>query len=154
MTKTNPHERRLYILVRTDTTSLNAGKAMAQVAHAANQLSELALRKEVVATSNTPAESVAWLADAYLEWCGEGDDYRGFGTTIVLASADLLNDYDYIIDEIRNRHFNYAAGLVIDPSYPILDGRVTHLVEFPTCAWVFGGVAELRPVLESFSLHP
>jgi hypothetical protein len=154
-------EFRLYILVRTDTKSLNPGKGMAQVAHAANQLSEMALRG-VKATANAYSteqlkdahESHAKLKHAYEEWAGEGEDYRGFGTTIVLASEEPDQDFEWVRSELARRQCHVGMGTVVDPTYPVRDGAVTHLVSFPTCMWVFGRVSDLQPVLETFKLHP
>lgn len=154
-------EFRLYILVRTDTKSLNPGKGMAQVAHAANQLSEMAL-KGAKATANAYSsedlkdanDQLTMLKHGYAEWVGEGEDYRGFGTTIVLASETPDQDFEWVRSELVRRQCHAGMGIVVDPTYPIRDGAVTHLVSFPTCMWVFGRVSDLQPVLGIFDLHP
>jgi hypothetical protein len=96
----NPYLR-LYIIVRNDLQSLNPGKAMAQAAHASNQLvHEFGDREEVK------------------EWQAQS---RGFGTTIVLAANGL---------EIKNTinkskglifsAFKIPVGLVYDDTYPYI----------------------------------
>jgi peptidyl-tRNA hydrolase len=124
---------RLYILMRTDLASMNSGKGMAQAAHAANAFIH--------------------------EWqCAEGIDIwqaetsQGFGTTITLSvpSKSALVDMVAIADAL-----GYPSGLVHDPSYPVRDGQVTHLVPVDTCGYVF--VPENTappPGLRLLKLHP
>jgi peptidyl-tRNA hydrolase len=85
-----PH--RLYILVRNDLPSMNPGRAMAQAAHAANQL---------VFEHGKDRRIVDWQED------------RGFGTTICL-SADKQTIYSIIKRAQKRKHL---VGLVYDPTY-------------------------------------
>lgn len=132
--------------MRTDTLSLNPGKAMAQAAHAANMLSEAAHAARIA-----KCEHSEWLWEAYQEWIAD----RGFGTTITLAAPFGDQDFDNL-----ERQFDQPAFLpisvadrVVDPTYPVSDGEVTHLVEFTPCFWVFGDATDLAPVLEKYQLH-
>ena len=51
-----------------------------------------------------------------------------------------------------------TGGTVVDPTYPISDGSVTHLVPFATCGWLFGDVNTLKALLNThrhgYSFHP
>lgn len=81
--------------MRNDLNSMNAGKAMAQAAHASNLFIKKFGKDERV-----------------IKW--EGD--RGFGTTIVLACSG---------EEVNKRvkkalEKNLIAGHVFDPSYPFI----------------------------------
>lgn len=92
-TKLIQHEpHRLYILVRNDLPSMNPGRAMAQAAHAANQLVfEYGKRQQII----------DWQED------------RGFGTTIC-----LVTDKPTIVSRIaRAKKFGHIAGLTYDPTY-------------------------------------
>lgn len=88
-----PH--RLYILMRNDLASMNAGKAMAQAAHASNLFTKKFGKDELVA-----------------KW--EGD--RGFGTTIVLACSG--EDVNKRVRKALEKKL--LAGHVFDPSYPFV----------------------------------
>lgn len=147
---------RLYILMRTDMPSLNPGKAMAQAAHAGNMLSEHFRRL-------TPGDTAQ--EQLFAKWLGD----RGFGTTIVLCKnrwSDLGRNFDPgdpttredligLIDQASSIG-NVVSGIVHDPTYPVSDGAVTHLVPVDVCAWVFGDANDprLRAVLDQYQLHP
>ena len=139
----------LYILVRNDLQSLNAGKAMAQASHASNAF----IKKH----GHTKAAK---------EWAGETS--QGFGTVIVLSVnkkqldeavhkcdvADVVEDptYPYIVN-------NEVASL-IDPNHhtvaPIVksDGTVVLHRKEITCAYVFGTKEECKPIVGHLPLHP
>ena len=126
----------LYILMRTDMDSMNPGKACAQAAHAANHF-------------------VRWCESEHEEilskwWQQTG---RGFGTTIVLGvqDGDML---DECVSKARST--GYLSGSVRDPSYPVQDGLVTHLLDITTCGWVFGNREDLKfmQIMEKYSLLP
>jgi hypothetical protein len=144
----------MYILMRTDLGSLNSGKAMAQAAHASNALEahfETTIQSAI--TSNDPAkrEKMETLNAAYHKW--KSQTPQGFGTTIVLgAHMSLIS-----LDVRRLREFGYLSGIVHDPTYPITDGSVTHLIPLDTCAYVFApdkNDPNIRMTLESYDLHP
>lgn len=121
----------LYILMRTDLDSLNAGKAMAQAAHAANQF----------VFENDGDEDV-------FRWTQETN--QGFGTTIVLAVSgeDELDSYVLLAQSD-----GFYAGVTHDPSYPIRDGNVIHTIPLNTCGYVFSPNGSI-PFLQRLSLHP
>ena len=123
----------LYILMRTDLDSLNPGKACAQASHAANQC-VYDIRHSGDAFLN--AQLVAW----------EGD--RGFGTCIVLAS----DDQDMLKRVVKMNAFGIHCGVAHDPSYPLLDGKVLHLIPLNTCAYAFGLKEILEPFVSDLSL--
>ena len=88
-----PH--RLYILMRDDLNSLNAGKAMAQAAHASNLFIKRFGRDEQVT-----------------KW----DGGRGFGTTIVLACSG-----EEVFKRVKKAlERKIQAGHVYDPTYPFV----------------------------------
>lgn len=134
----------LYILPRKDMDSLNhAGKMAAQVAHAANHAAD-----QIQQAKFGPANRTAWMA-----W--EKSTEQGFGTTIVFGS--ILNT-PLTIDSIRAIvqaaiAMGYAGGIVHDPTYPLQDGKVVHLIPIDTCGWVFGSKTGLEPVLKYLNLH-
>ena len=106
----------LYILMRNDMDSLNPGKACAQAAHASNQFV-----KQLPSNSEYKIE--------YRKWAG----IRGYGTTIVLsASKEQIEEICYPSDSD-----NFPAGVVIDETYPLRDGRVTHYFPCLTCGYIF-----------------
>lgn len=117
-------EPKLYILMRSDMDSLNPGKAMAQASHATSQF-EHAVRTRIVGGDSD-------IANAYERWRGEGG---GFGTTIVLdvgGGGELKT-----VVEHYQRSVKFLAGITVDPTYPILDGRALHTLSIETCGYVF-----------------
>lgn len=126
----------LYILMRSDMASLNPGKAMAQAAHAANHFidhNKLTLKKEIH------------------EWCYCGT--YSFGTTIVLEVNEEELDFQI------GRSFNVfpittlTRGRILDPTYPIKDGEVTHILPVRTCGYIFGRKDELSPYVGHLKLY-
>lgn len=123
--------------MRNDLNSLNPGKACAQAAHAANCLSEYFHRVDVKSYKN--------LIEKYDEWLG-GD--RGFGTTIVLeANIDEINEVLAKADESY-----ITSGSVIDTSYPIQDGKVTHHIILTTCGFLFGPPSKIKEITKNLIL--
>lgn len=114
----------LYILMRLDLASMNPGKACAQAAHAANQfIHDINMKREQHGDFD--------MSDAVYAWENQTD--QGFGTTIVLAvNQRQMGD---VIDWAEN--FGILSGITHDPTYPIRDGEVTHLIPLDTCAYVF-----------------
>lgn len=140
----------LYILMRTDTASLNPGKAMAQAVHAGNAL-ETHCGREIQVGLLEGDPSVEALGDAYYTW--KNQTSQGFGTTIVLGGSMSLIS----MDVKRLQGLGYLADIVHDPSYPIRDGDVTHLIPLDTCAYVFAPDKDdpmIRMILSSYGLHP
>lgn len=135
-------EPTLYILMRTDMASMNPGKAMAQAAHAANAFIRDVQRPE--------AYSV-FIHAAVEEW--EESTHQGFGTTITLA-VPSEREMDEIVHAAAEA--NLPAAAVHDPTYPLRDGAVTHLLPINTCAYVFTPCRLAHPVsaLAGLELHP
>lgn len=138
-------DSRLYILMRDDMTSMNAGKAMAQAAHAANAFvhdMEEATRKD---NSQLTQHTNHWRA-----W--QRQTPQGFGTTITLAVSGQPELSDMI--SVAKEH-GYPAGVIHDPSYPVRDGAITHLIPIDTCGYIFVPDANERPPYMSLlPLHP
>ena len=127
----------LYILMRTDLASMNSGKGMAQATHAANQM---------VFEGQASNDAVA---KAYLdEW--QNQTGAGFGTCIVLGAkiAEIEETIGYAVNDGK------IGGVVHDPTYPLRDGEVVHLIPLDTCGYLFGRKDDLAPYLYDLSLHP
>lgn len=144
MTKTQNKETEpvLYIIVRTNLGSFNPGKKMAQAAHAANLFAKEA---EIQA---------GYINSLYKKWSTQTDQH--FGTTIVLTHEgqtwyEVLKAVDNAIQLDR-----CLANIVVDPTYPINDGEITHLIELETCAYVFcdSNDKASKFLLSTFELHP
>lgn len=121
----------LYILMRTDLTSMNPGKAVAQGAHAANQFAYFMDPKDAM----------------YIMW--KDATFAGFGTTITLSVNEAqLNAVDALI---RNAKFG-VSGIVHDPSYPLVDGDYVHSIPLDTCGYVFGDKRALDVLLGNLGL--
>lgn len=135
----------LYILMRNDLASMNAGKAVAQGAHAANQF-QTRINNLVRAVSRVPSEQK--IVDSYQLWLEQGCKDEGFGTSITLSvNAKTLSQTVQSASAI-----GLAAGEVFDPTYPIRDGAVTHLIPLITCGYVFGDKDQLNSILGSMGL--
>lgn len=119
----------LYILMRSDLDSLNPGKMVAQGAHAANQF---------VFEMDSSALFEQW----------QTSTPQGFGVTITLdVSGEQL---PLVVDAAKR--MNLTAGVTHDPSYPLQDGAVTHLLPLDTCGYVFGDKDDLHILLNQFDL--
>jgi peptidyl-tRNA hydrolase len=96
MKKTTKIEHKLYVLVRTDLPSLNPGKAMAQVAHAANSL-------------------VAEWGDTFIVQAYSNKKHP-FGTCIVLGvnKSTLVA----VMKTAQGLEWTIPWGLVVDETYP------------------------------------
>lgn len=121
--------------MRSDMVSLNPGKVAAQACHAANKFVKSCTYKK-----------------SLKEW-EEQSDGQGFGTTIVL-DAKYLSDIIDTIEEIKDGADFLDAGIVLDQTYPVRDGEVTHLIPVKTCGYVFGKKEALSPYLSKFELYP
>ena len=128
----------LYVLMRNDMDSLNSGKAMAQANHAYG-----AMKARI--RSHLPMQQ------AYISWMDQTT--QEFGTTIVLE-ADFAQIDDVIGRAERFFSKSMIAGWVHDPTYPIRDGRVTHLIPLNTCGFVFCTKEEGEDLLAHLELHP
>jgi len=126
----------LYILMRTDLDSLNPGKAMAQANHAFGALKNC-IRSKILRQKD------------YLAW--QETTPQDFGTVIVLGGNE--GEIQVALDNIHRFKLPVVAGWVHDPTYPIRDGEVTHLIPLNTCAFVFGTKVECKDVCNWFDLH-
>jgi len=157
--KNNTKEYVLYILMRTDLPSMNAGKGMAQASHASNAF--------VKKFGNTKEAK---------EW--QNETKQGFGTVLVLGvnGEELMDVYrksgDDQIDGID-------CDIIDDPTYPFIipnvelfklmdgnifssapifkaSGEVVCFRQEQTCGYVFGDKNDknLRELVKSFKLHP
>ena len=132
---------RLYILMRTDLASMNSGKGMAQAAHAANAFAHAVAK--VIASPETYT-----LLHAAQNW--KNQTTQGFGTTITLEveSEKCMNALVTL-----GSGFGFLTGIVHDPTYPVRDGNVTHLIPINTCAYIFSQNG-MPVLLETLDLHP
>jgi len=105
-----------------------------------------------------------WMLRCYYNlWENSADQ---FGVTYTWQyESNRDNDYEKFDDAMktllkRGQDISpfITGGIVTDPSYPISDGSVTHLVEFSTCGWLFGDVRFLKKLINDFSagysFHP
>lgn len=125
------------ILMRNDMASMNPGKGMAQSSHAYGALKQ-AIRESIKMQS------------AYLEWMKQ--TRQEFGTTITRAANH--ETIQTVLDEIKRWNMPVVAGWVHDPTYPVRDGEVTHLIPVDTCAFVFGEEEDCDHVCGYLMLHP
>lgn len=132
-------DQRMYVLMRTDLASMNPGKGMAQAHHAAMVFSH-DMWKRLQTGEKMPKGFVEW----------QRQTEQGFGTTLTLevpGEDDLLRMVDVALA------LGYAANVVLDPTYPVRDGGVTHLLPVYTCGYVFS--PDGSPwFLSTLPLHP
>lgn len=124
----------LYVLMRNDLTSLNAGKACAQTSHAAHQC---------WFTLDAGRPDHKRLLRAY-----EAETGQGFGTTIVLGVSEAQMRETVAVAKDHGVH----AGIVHDPTYPIKDGAALHVVPLDTCGYLFGYKDDLFPFVSDLDL--
>lgn len=111
----------LYILMRTDLGSMNPGKAVAQGCHAANQF----VFENQWQPDRTPPKG-------FDQW--QASTPQGFGVTICLGvTGKQLQERVAMAKEL-----GFKAGVTHDPSYPLRDGEVLHLIPLDTCGYIFG----------------
>lgn len=135
----------LYIVMRTDLASLNAGKGMAQSAHAATALAEV--RYGFLAGNPT-------FVEAYTTWIKQAGK---FGTTLTKDGGRMKKIHDLharFIAQIAPQSDAVSYGLIVDPTYPLVDGDTVLEIELPTCSWYFGPRRLLHPFFEHLPLHP
>lgn len=132
-------EIKLYILVRTDMESMNAGRTAAQCAHAANLFVKEIIDLQISIGDDDP------LIKNFIEWESQTD--QGYGTTIVL---DGLSE-EFINMKMGLTENEFYSMWVVDPEYPIKDGNTVHLIpNVRTCAFFFafdedkGGLKDLE----------
>lgn len=141
--------------MRTDLDSMNPGKAVAQGAHAANTFTwrmeaGKQLSKDQMdwghAQSGIPFELIRKMYEDWSQSTGQG-----FGTTVTLdVNGDLLHKVVEAVNSVSE--LSMVAEVIHDPSYPLCDGEVTHLIPLDTCGYVFGDKEELSVLLGQFDL--
>jgi len=141
----------LYIMMRNDIDSMNPGKAIAQGSHASNAFVNhfhAYMQEMSISLANDDASQ---MNKSFYEW--ENSTLQGFGTVLVLeAPMKAINTTIDIFKEIGK-----IAGVVHDPTYPIVDGSVVHYIPLDTCGYVFIPNKEEDTVasvlLKQFPLH-
>ncbi|MEE8113831.1 MAG: peptidyl-tRNA hydrolase [Nitrososphaerales archaeon] len=125
----------LYILMRGDLDSMNAGKGMAQASHAASAFA-------MCMTGDTSLLYKKWFIETR----------QGFGTVLVLS----VNETEMRTAVTVGNQLGYICDVIHDPSYPIRDGEICHFLPIDTCAYVFGDKNDplLSAVVGNFPLHP
>ena len=162
----------LYILMRTDLDSMNCGKAVAQGSHASNAFVFSMLKKMADAPIRTAIIRFMAFLDVspgffrkgiftdfslFLKWV-KGTP-QGFGTVLVLGvtEAQLRQAIETSSD------CGFAAEVIHDPTYPLVDGDTVHFLPLDTCGYVFGdknnpllsgGETREGGILSNFNLHP
>lgn len=137
----------LYILMRNDLVSMNAGKAVAQGTHASNQMVFEANKRSLEISTVRGEQSDGaknWkLLDKWQNLA------NGFGTCICLA----VNEEQMRAAVAGAKEAGLHAGITHDPSYPLKDGASLHLLPLDTCAYIFGKKGDCKPFTR-FPLMP
>jgi Peptidyl-tRNA hydrolase PTH2 len=142
-------ENKLYVFLRSDLSSMTVGKACAQVAHAASQCANYNRGlKEYLDWEMSPYNSL--INDKTLKSQIDNSDLYGFGTTIVLDGGSFEDNLQFedVKAGLYDKDFQ-SYGIVRDPTYPLRDGRVTHLLNIQTCFWIFDN-PETNSVFKTF----
>jgi peptidyl-tRNA hydrolase len=105
-----------FVLMRTDLASMNPGKAVAQGTHAASDFEDRMRQPDL------PEHVKA----AYAKWRASTGK---FGTTVTLGVN--WREMAEIVTNMQNAGFH--ANIIHDPTYPIQDGAVCHLIPLDTC---------------------
>jgi hypothetical protein len=146
--------------------SMNTGKACAQSAHAANYFAwtmnnrkrdfctkagEFHSFEDMEKAKTGPASLVhyqRWVHNIRLFNQWETSTPQGFGVTICLDVDE--HSLPLVVDAASAMGF--PAGVAHDPSYPLMDGQVLHLLPLDTCGFVFGEKPKLEALLGHFNL--
>lgn len=142
----------LYILMRNDLTSMNPGKAIAQGSHASNAFVHHFHAYAQKYNSKSVHEGIETATvNGFNEW--ENATTQGFGTVLTLEAR--MGDIQSVTNIFKS--LNYVAGVVHDPTYPIVDGEVVHHIPLDTCAYIFIPNKEAdefaNNLLKRFPLH-
>ena len=137
----------LYILMRSDLTSLNPGKAMAQASHASNAM--------VYKAKQLGKRGLGDRLHALFEkW--ETQTPQGFGTCLVVDADNEMTISEAIRDLSRIPSTGgMLGGLINDPTYPVRDGDITHFISVNTCGYVFcdKGDEAVQEIMSKFPLY-
>lgn len=142
----------LYILARNDLASMNPGKLAAQASHASNAFVHHyhAYAQEVQARPVNLDTNIS-VINGFNEW--EHATPQGFGTVLTLEGK--MGEIETVVKLFKA--IGYIAGVVHDPTYPILDGEVVHYIPLNTCAYIFVPNKEddefAAALLRKFPLH-
>ena len=82
----------------------------------------------------------------------QNDTSQGFGTVLVLGVNETQMRTAVDIAE----KLDYVAGVVHDPTYPLMDGDFCHFLPLDTCAYIFGDKNDpvLGAMVGCFPLRP
>jgi peptidyl-tRNA hydrolase len=130
----------LYGLCRTDMDSLNPGKLAAQAMHA-QRMADIELVEQ-------KAYGPKWLA-AYRAWSKQSKQGYGYTLTLGVDGEEPLR----AVTSFAKRA-GFPAGVVLDDTYPLVDGKAVHFIPVYTVGWVFGAKGDVEPLLARFSLCP
>ena len=142
----------LYILMRADLSSMNPGKAIAQGSHASNAFVHHfhGYAQEYNSKSVHTGIETATMT-GFNEW--ENSTRQGFGTVLTLEGQ--MREFYPVVNIFKS--LGYVAGVVHDPTYPVVDGEIVHHIPLDTCAYVFVPNKEqdelASNLLKKFSLH-
>lgn len=140
----------LYILARTDMDSMNPGKLAAQCSHASNYFIH-GVDEYMDKTYSDSEDRIDFMVGIDI-W--KNSTPQGFGTVLVLGvNYNQMTTACNVADKI-----GYYSGVVLDPTYPIRDGEVTHFLPVETCGFIFCADKKTDTVLPNiignFPLHP
>ncbi|KKN24844.1 hypothetical protein LCGC14_0890840 [marine sediment metagenome] len=139
----------LYILMRNDLASMNAGKGMAQASHASNafwkHMNDTYF--DLLEDDDAVGLEIARLANIW-----QLETEQGFGTVLVLGVNEI--EMRTAVD-VANR-LEFPAAVIHDPTYPLVDGDFCHFLPLDTCAYIFGDKNDpvLGAIVSNFNLHP
>ena len=125
----------LWLLMRNDMASMNPGKACAQAHHAASQLY---------------AQNMIMSSNVYNMWRRQ----TGYSFGVVKTLAMPLEQIEHFITQATIDSGDNRAALVIDPTYPVRDGDVTHYIHIATCGYILGRNDEVPQTLFDQPLMP
>lgn len=142
----------LYILVRNELESMNSGKAIAQGSHASNAFVHHFNRYAQTYNAKSVHEGIETASmTGFNEW--ENATSQGFGTVLTLEGK--MVDIQSVTNIFKS--LGYIAGVVHDPTYPIVDGEIVHHIPLDTCAYIFVPNKEkdefASMLLKKFPLH-
>lgn len=122
----------LYILLRNDLASMNSGKAIAQGSHASNAFVHHFNGYAQEYNSKSVHEGIETATmNGFNEW--ENSTRQGFGTVLTLEGK--MSAISGTVNIMKS--LGYVAGVVHDPTYPLVDGEVVHHIPLDTCAYIF-----------------
>lgn len=118
----------LYLFIRNDVQSMTPGKGIAQGSHVTDLFEKT--------MDSARAKSERWDGH-YRRWAEDG--VAGRALVMGADGADFSN-LAYLCrcwDETFIGHSDILHGSYTDPTYPVRDGAVTHLVPFNSAMFIF-----------------